>query len=722
VLRTIQNGARQRAHAADISQAAPLYSGKPPTQAEGKVARVQSAYGNQGMQRLLSGGILQRKLTINQPGDVYEREADRMADAVMRSPDPVASRNPITPAGSTTGLQRSSCGESSVGECEECKAKSTRLQRSAGYASTSATAPPVVHDVLSSPGQPLDAVTRSFMETRFGHDFSRVRVHTDGKAADSARAVKALAYTVGNDIAFASGQYAAGSSQGRRLLAHELSHVLQQTGASCHKRLQRVAQETGTGTDCTDSTPPPLDQWSADSTLNAIRSEAIGDNSTLVSRGRKGETVRLIQQALIASGCDLEKRNLLPKFGADGDFGAETERATRSFQGAVGIAQDGIVGPVTLSRLDSFVAYGTIPVFPSVHCKVVPPDVPASVIQSLAKLGFAASSNFSSPDRPPGEQAVSAGIAGVPILCDIGSKGGGGGGGKPPAGICSGQPQHVVSIGNATFALCDFIDGSRLTAGAIPRPRPGKEAGFVEMRALGIALFGSVGSSLPTTGPGSADTDWQHGFIQTVQSLKYTATYQRGWSSVREVATPRRDATGSSVSGPWYSNQSIPAFQFQVGKKLITVGGPIALGPEFIGTDPVGILDDPRAIFVDTVPINADPVCPCSFLQTVEAKGELDTWLVVTPAGKGTSLTDLAFLKHAETKFDLKADTASGFAVQGTPTMNLENGQGQKTPVLTGSLANDDLKNENLTRGAACPVTIPSVKCPVESPTGPPGP
>src|SRR5512134_563730 len=89
-------------------------------------------------------------------------------------------------------------------------------------------APPIVHEALRSPGQPLDAATRAFMEPRFGHDFSGVRVHTDARAAESARAVQALAYTVGRDIVFGDQRYSPQTSPGRRLLAHELTHTLQQ--------------------------------------------------------------------------------------------------------------------------------------------------------------------------------------------------------------------------------------------------------------------------------------------------------------------------------------------------------------------------------------------------------------------------------------------------------------------------------------------------------------
>jgi hypothetical protein len=90
--------------------------------------------------------------------------------------------------------------------------------------------PSVVHEVLHEPGMPLDTATRSTMEPLFGHDFSHVRVHTDAKAAESARAVHALAYTVGHDVVFGAGQFAPRTDPGERLLAHELAHVVQVSG------------------------------------------------------------------------------------------------------------------------------------------------------------------------------------------------------------------------------------------------------------------------------------------------------------------------------------------------------------------------------------------------------------------------------------------------------------------------------------------------------------
>lgn len=107
-------------------------------------------------------------------------------------------------------------------------ARTGLLQRRPASWTEPATVPPIVREVLRSPGRPLDPATRTFMEQRFGHDFSRVRVHSDARAAESARAVNALAYTVGRDVVFGARQYAPEDSGGRRLLAHELTHVVQQ--------------------------------------------------------------------------------------------------------------------------------------------------------------------------------------------------------------------------------------------------------------------------------------------------------------------------------------------------------------------------------------------------------------------------------------------------------------------------------------------------------------
>jgi|GEM_PF-6704733 len=148
----------------------------------------------------------------------------------IRQPSATAANAPHLPAG--TLLQRKcACGNHTSGaeECEECKRK--RLQRRAASADEDEfDIPPIVGTVLSSPGRPLDRHAREKMEAGFGHDFHDVRIHTDVVAQRSARSVNALAYTVGRNVVFGSGQYAPGSHRGMHLLAHELAHVVQQRG------------------------------------------------------------------------------------------------------------------------------------------------------------------------------------------------------------------------------------------------------------------------------------------------------------------------------------------------------------------------------------------------------------------------------------------------------------------------------------------------------------
>ncbi|MCY1020042.1 eCIS core domain-containing protein [Pyxidicoccus sp. MSG2] len=161
---------------------------------------------------------LQRELAISSPGDPFEREADAVADKVMRTPQPA-------PVGS--GLRR---GNAEAG-------------------APLALAPPVVHEVLARPGRPLEPAARDAMEGRFGGaDFSSVRVHDDARAAQSALAVGAHAYSVGSDVVFAPGRYGPGTATGDRLLAHELAHTLQ-GGANTLRRQPLDATLLGDDTD-----------------------------------------------------------------------------------------------------------------------------------------------------------------------------------------------------------------------------------------------------------------------------------------------------------------------------------------------------------------------------------------------------------------------------------------------------------------------------------------
>jgi hypothetical protein len=142
---------------------------------------------------------------------------------------PVASRIAASQPRGMLLQRKCGCGAAAGfdGTCEECN--QSKLQRKAFGGHRPHHAPPLVHEVLRSRGEPLDQETRSFMETRFGHDFGRVRIHANSAAAESARAVNAIAYTVGQHVVLADGQYRPQTPAGRKLLAHELMHVVQQS-------------------------------------------------------------------------------------------------------------------------------------------------------------------------------------------------------------------------------------------------------------------------------------------------------------------------------------------------------------------------------------------------------------------------------------------------------------------------------------------------------------
>jgi len=148
-----------------------------------------------------------------------------------KTPGPVAS---LTPASGAL-LQRScNCGEQTIGgeKCDECAKNAATLRRQHDNGNAPPSVPPSVHETLRAPGEPLASDLRAEMDSRFGFDFSGVRVHADSAAAESARAVSAYAYTVGPDIVFAPGKFAPYAPAGRRLLTHELTHVVQQNGLS----------------------------------------------------------------------------------------------------------------------------------------------------------------------------------------------------------------------------------------------------------------------------------------------------------------------------------------------------------------------------------------------------------------------------------------------------------------------------------------------------------
>lgn len=200
------------------------------------VGELRPRPGNQEMLRLLRSRGIQAKLTVNQPGDRYEQEADRMAEAVMRMPEPRNTKGmEITTSciptlqrmcpGCLEDKQREEANSEADGEEENLQAKEVP-----GHSVEAGSTIQAQIAAMRGGGQPLPPAERSFFEQRFGHNLSAVRIHADSRAAESAGRLQALAYTSSRDIVFGAGQYAPQTRSGRQLIAHELTHVLQQGG------------------------------------------------------------------------------------------------------------------------------------------------------------------------------------------------------------------------------------------------------------------------------------------------------------------------------------------------------------------------------------------------------------------------------------------------------------------------------------------------------------
>ena len=349
------------------------------------------------VKNILGRPQVQAKLTVGAPDDRFEQEADRVADQVMRMPAGAASGVVVEGDASPSSVQRAcpSCeqefeearlkdrlvepanlcpkcrgtnglvqgkflGSGSTarqrqgqltkrmgprGENEEELQKSLTVQRKRNPSQGEATrgAPNEVartteHAVarLRGGGQALPASVRSFMEQRFGRDFSSVRVHHNAEAARLNNELSAQAFTLGNDIFFNPRHYDPATSSGKHLLAHELAHTIQQAGRASLRADAVVQRTIGDGHDLSST------NFSGNVAL-----EAVYDNQRVLRNGHRGAAVRLVQQALVNLGYEL------PRFGVDGIFGAETEAAVRAFQVDTGAGVDGVVGTQTIGFLDA---------------------------------------------------------------------------------------------------------------------------------------------------------------------------------------------------------------------------------------------------------------------------------------------------------------------------------------------------------------------------------
>jgi hypothetical protein len=210
-------------------------SGKSISSPVDQILSLQKTVGNKVVQRMFKSGTLQAKLKIGQTGDRHEREADRVAEQIMRMGEPAIYPNPEP----EETLQQEALAEQITPlaqrqvDPEEEKEKEEELLQLKEISSHNPEVSPDLSSHLQSikgGGQPLPESTRTVLERRFGHDFSQVRVHTDNRAAEAARGLNAQAFTVSSDISFGAAKYTPETKHGTKLLAHELTHVVQQSG------------------------------------------------------------------------------------------------------------------------------------------------------------------------------------------------------------------------------------------------------------------------------------------------------------------------------------------------------------------------------------------------------------------------------------------------------------------------------------------------------------
>jgi hypothetical protein len=200
--------------------------------------RLQQQYGNRFVQRVIYHQAIQTKFTIGKPGDAYEQEADQVAEWILNMPEPQVQRQPQDDE-EEEAIQPKPIGEQITPTVQkqpedEREEEEEAIQTKSSSNFSSEVNPELetsISGLMASGGQVLPKAAREFFEPRFGYHFSGVRIHSDSQAEMLNRELNSRAFTTGNDIFFGRGQYNPDSSSGRRLLAHELTHTIQQQAA-----------------------------------------------------------------------------------------------------------------------------------------------------------------------------------------------------------------------------------------------------------------------------------------------------------------------------------------------------------------------------------------------------------------------------------------------------------------------------------------------------------
>lgn len=360
----------------------------------------------------------QPKLAIGAPGDKYEQEADRVARKVVNQ-----IHSPTFLAPQAQSVQR------------HVEPRIPIMKKAIAYDKPTEATPDLESSIQRErgSGQPLEVSVRNPMEQAFGADFSGVRIHTDAQSDQLNRSIQAKAFTTGSDIFFRQGEYNPNSWGGQELIAHELTHVVQQTGlvqpaiasekqssnesipdlqrkcAACEaeekkeeetiqlkaitpsgEKVQRFVDDLFDGVGgffndviggifgnsdspkfppCEEGNPsrPLLSDWLDNSALEAIRhNKKVLSQSKSPGRESKQAT-ELVKELLLSWGCEFYHKNLLPRFGVNSTFGAETKTAVKQFQTYFSLDDDGAIGQNTLEAMDVYmgVSRPSKPVKPS---------------------------------------------------------------------------------------------------------------------------------------------------------------------------------------------------------------------------------------------------------------------------------------------------------------------------------------------------------------------
>ncbi len=356
----------------------------------------------------------------------------------------------FTPVPSRVLQRKCACSQhAGGGECADCKKKHDVLQRHPAGNSQVTHVPPIVYDVLRSPGQPLDGRIRAFMEPRMGHDFSSVRVHAGAAAAESAASVNALAYTVGNNLVFNRGQFAPGTFEGRKLIAHELTHVVQQSsGTASAPGDLRIS----------DSNTPQ--ERSADLTSSRVMSEAHGDSS--------------VHNASMAAGGGILQRQ--PSPGGDQSGGPDYGIKCDILSGKCTATAGGVDVPLSKEQYSCW-AQARTPGHCPKECVDVLKDTGVPCTQTEAPT-------FPGKEKPPT-------IPGLPDCAP---------GKIPIAGRCvSFQPPSKVPDSTPTSTPTSTPSSTPSQPSSTPRRQPGRH-GTIES-----ATFDSFGLDVPSTPAGHKD-------------------------------------------------------------------------------------------------------------------------------------------------------------------------------------------------------------------------